>query len=260
MAAKKKATATKTAAKKAVEKSAQETAAQKAAAERKLASIAREVDVRFEKAGKADEQADNHRLAAALQLEEARKVCSENGIKFAEWVEKNVKYSIDEARKLTRIAQAPDPALALADMRNRNRVRNQQHRAKQKAAKTKTKTTTEQPTAAIAGPENSPADDANTETERMLYGLGEADAVKVMKAVAGDFGLVLVGEDVAAAAKQQKKAKKVAGGNTLDEAKFAFDALDAGQKLRLLEYVAGKTGATITIYDQPIAEAVKKLG
>ena len=60
-------------------------------AEKKLSPLANEINVRFEKASKLDGQADDHRLAAALRLNEAKQLCAASGIRFREWVEKEVK-------------------------------------------------------------------------------------------------------------------------------------------------------------------------
>ena len=52
------------------------------AAHQQLAPIAKEINVRMEKAGQALDKADDHRLAAALRLSEAQALCQKSGIKF----------------------------------------------------------------------------------------------------------------------------------------------------------------------------------
>ena len=80
---------------------------------RKLAPIAREINVRLDKASKIEKQADDHRVAAAIKLAEAHTMCRENKIVFRAWCEGNVHYSYDEARKLAQVGNQPDPKAAL---------------------------------------------------------------------------------------------------------------------------------------------------
>src|SRR3990167_10537119 len=111
-----------------------ESKAIQAEATKALAPIAREINVRFEKADKLGHLADDHRLAAAIKLKEAEDLCKASGIKFKAWVEKNVEQKWETARKLLGIGKAPDPAKALEDQRSYNKAKNKEHRAKKKAA------------------------------------------------------------------------------------------------------------------------------
>lgn len=99
----------------------------------KLEPIAHEINVRFEKASKLDGQADDHRLAAALKLAEAKKLCETNKIKFSEWAEKHVKEQAYETiRKLAAVGSASNPKKALEDLRNKNAAANRKHRESRK--------------------------------------------------------------------------------------------------------------------------------
>lgn len=112
-------------------KSAKEAA--KKEATKALVPIAKEINVRFEKADKMERDADDHRLAAALKLEEARKLCEKSGIQFKAWATDNVPQSFETVRKLVAIGGASNPKKALEDLRNKNKEANQTLRKKKKA-------------------------------------------------------------------------------------------------------------------------------
>lgn len=99
-----------------------------------LTRSAKEIDVRFEKASKLDGQADDHRLAAALLLADAKKKCEDVGLNFKEWANANIHQSYENVRKLVTVGQAEDPKLALTDMREANKVRNRELRERQAQA------------------------------------------------------------------------------------------------------------------------------
>jgi hypothetical protein len=109
-----------------------------------LDRTANEINVRFEKAAKLEGDANDHRLAAAILLEEARKKLDGTGVKFKDWAEKHVKQAWETVRKLVVIGGAKNPAKALADMRNKNAEANKKHREAKKAGTA--------PRAAIAAP------------------------------------------------------------------------------------------------------------
>lgn len=96
---------------------------------KELAPVAKEVNVRLEKAAKLESDADDHRLAAAIQLASAAKACEAAGVSFKEWSEKNVNgQSYETVRKLLAVGKADDPKLALADMRGKNKEANKKLR------------------------------------------------------------------------------------------------------------------------------------
>ena len=57
---------------------------------RKLAPFAKEINTRLEKAAKMEDNAYDHRLAAALQLDKAKKQAEADKIPFKKWCEENV--------------------------------------------------------------------------------------------------------------------------------------------------------------------------
>jgi len=105
----------------------------KKSAMNKLAPMAKEINVRLEKADKAEDNAYDHRLSAALKLDEAKTFCKENKVRFPSWCEKNVKQSYETVRKLVRVGGAENPQLALDDLRGKNKEANQKLRDAKKS-------------------------------------------------------------------------------------------------------------------------------
>lgn len=107
--------------------------AREVAVHQTLAPLAHEINVRMEKVTKSLDQADDHRLAAALRLVEAKQICAEGGVKFVRWCDLNV---IDQSertiRQLVAVGSANEPAKALADLREDNKKANKKHRAVKK--------------------------------------------------------------------------------------------------------------------------------
>ena len=108
--------------------------AARAEADRELVPLAKEINVRIDKANKLEHDADDHRLAAALQLEAARKRCEIAAVNFKKWANENIKHwTYQTVRKLTKVGGAENPTKALTDLREGNKVANQKHRATKKA-------------------------------------------------------------------------------------------------------------------------------
>ena len=184
-----------------------------------LQPLAHEINVRLEKADQIAGKADDHRLAAALKLEQARKECAAKKVNFKKWCEANVKHAYESVRKLVRIGGAEDPPKALADLRAGVKKAMKKSRAKK---------------AKIAA-------DPVAVAETALATMKDAEAVKFIEKQV----------------KKHNVAVKTAGsGDELADAKFAFDVLSSTQKIELLIYVAEKTGAEVTLFGKPIKEAV----
>lgn len=90
---------------------------------KELAPLAKEVNVRLEKAAKLESDAQDHRLAAALKLAEAKEICTRAGVSFQKWAEENIKevngkeVGFQTIRKLANIGEAEDPKAALEGAR-----------------------------------------------------------------------------------------------------------------------------------------------
>lgn len=194
------------------------------AAEKKLSPLANEINVRFEKASKLDGQADDHRLAAALRLNEAKQLCAASGIRFREWVEKEVKeQSWETVRKLAVVGGAPNPQIALEDMRGKNKEANKKHREKKKIKETAQK---------VFGP-----------AEALLAAKPE-EALKAARAFAAEHGLEVVSKTEAKELRQKAKSAEMKTEEplTLDALKAAFNALPARAKMDFVRFAAGEVG------------------
>ena len=98
-------------------------------------AAAREINVRLQKAAEIEGKADDHRLAAALKLAEAKAKCDAASINFKKWCEANVEQKFETVRKLAVVGAAKEPAKALADLREGTRQSVAKSREKAKAAK-----------------------------------------------------------------------------------------------------------------------------
>jgi hypothetical protein len=99
---------------------------------KELLPIAKEINARLDSASKMDTKAADHRLSAALMLEEARKKCEAAKINFKKWALENIPYSYENVRKLVAVGAAPEPAKALEDLRLKNAEANKRHRESKK--------------------------------------------------------------------------------------------------------------------------------
>ena len=98
--------------------------------ELKLLAIAKEVCVRLEKADKFAGQADDHRLAAAIQLAKAREIATAESIPWKAWVAENIPYrSYRDVKRLVAIGTAKDPKAALEGAREKKAAESRVARA-----------------------------------------------------------------------------------------------------------------------------------
>lgn len=190
--------------------------------DKKLAPIANEINVRFEKIAKLDGQADDHRLAAALRLEEAKKLCASQGVGFRKWVEENVKdQSWETVRKLAVVGGSPNPQIALEDMRKKNAAANKAHRAKKKVKEIERK---------VFGP------------AEVLLSVKPEEAMKAVRAFAADAGLEVLSKTDVSALKQQAKGVEMKKAEGLDALKASFMALTARDKMDFVRFAAAEVG------------------
>ena len=86
---------------------------------KELAPLAKEINVRLDKAAKLESDAQDHRLAAAIQLAKAKEICTRAGVGFQAWAEANIKEVNGQAvgfqviRKLANLGEQDDPKAAL---------------------------------------------------------------------------------------------------------------------------------------------------
>lgn len=187
-----------------------------------LNPFAKEINHRFELATQLDGKADDHRLAASLKIAEAKKLCDENGVRFKDWAEQNIKeQSYDYVKRLAGVGAAPDPKLALEDMRRKNAELNVKHRA---VKKQKERTLVQR--AEVVGA--MPAADAATDIATAAAAL------------------------IAAPIPSRKPAAQPTG---IDALKHAFAALKASDQMAFVKWAAEEVGAAL---DFSFGEDVEK--
>lgn len=202
-----------------------------------LKTIAQEINVRLEKASKLEGDADDHRLAAAIKLEDARRRCKAAKIKFQTWVEANVDKSYDEVMRLVKIGAAPEPRKALEDLRSGAAARNRKMRKHQRASRD----------ASSGG--GKPASPYTTAREAVLA-LPDKDALELAKETVHPLGLNVVSEtDVKRLLELEDDQRKPTA--SLKSVKMAFLGLKARDKMRLVEFAAEQVGVEIKGDYQP---------
>lgn len=212
--------------------------------EKKLAPIATEINVRLEKANDLKEKSNDHRLAAALKLEEARKIAEEAGVKFKEWCEANVKQSYETIRRLVSVAQSEEPAKALADMREANAKANKQARARKKAASRDAVSTKAIPPARRA--------------LEALDGCKDDEALKLVTTKAEALGHAIV--PTAELKKLKTAATKVvtpdAVSGTVQALQEAFGRLKPSEKMTFLRWATVEVGCVLQVPEFDVDEAL----
>lgn len=99
-----------------------------------LEPIARDLVGRVKAIAKAEGKADEHRLAAALQLAAAEKIAAATGVDLKRWTQEHTPLAWETARKLLAVGKADNPQEALAAMRAADAARQQESRTKRKAS------------------------------------------------------------------------------------------------------------------------------
>jgi|TARA_Y100000310_G_scaffold285046_1_gene308226 hypothetical protein len=100
-----------------------------------LVPIAKEINHRLKQAAKMEADALDHRLAAAIQADKAKKQCKASRVNFKSWCDAHLTMNYENIRKLARIGAAPNPKLALDDMRAKAVIAQAKQREKAKAEK-----------------------------------------------------------------------------------------------------------------------------
>ncbi|MEE9598178.1 MAG: hypothetical protein V3V96_15510 [Acidiferrobacterales bacterium] len=209
----------------------------------KLNSTAKEINVRLEKAKTANQKAQDHRLAAALLLAEARTKCNEGGVKFKSWVADNIMQSYDTVRKLASVGASENPTEALENIR----LANKEHSVTKRKKLTKAKELEQKVT---------PYQRATKAVEV----LEDQVQLNLATSIVGKADLVVISKT------ELKEIKKLAtskdSGTALETVIIAFDTLSLSDRMRLVEYGAKRVGVTITVptFDDPMAlpESLKR--
>lgn len=234
----------------AAEKKAREAAKQKVEAGLKavesstyseLKNTAKEINHRMAQADQMDGKADDHRLAAAIKLEEARKLCEKRKVNFKKWCEQNVEKSYETVRRLVAVGGAPNPKLALEDMRAGNKKRNKAMRDRKKAAAK---------TQALPSPRTTPYSMAETALKAMpdkdQFTFLDSKANKLGFRVVTTDDMKLLAEAKRGTLKTETKQASVKPG-TADAVIAAFKSLaTATEKLTVVKALVALVGGKFT--------------
>lgn len=199
---------------------------------RKLEPVAKKINVRLEKAAGLDDKAYDHRLAAAIELDGAKKQCETAKINFKKWCEDNVSQSYGTVKKLAQVGGADDPAKALEDLRHKNKQRNQKLRDSKKAAA---------PGSGGGGGgasrDTSAPSERSTPAGRILEAfdvIPDDQGLNLLKSQAENYGMKVV-----AASEVSPNVSKV------DTIKKAFNLLAPKMKTALVKQLAKSIGMTV---------------
>ena len=198
----------------------------------KLGPIAKEINIRLEKAAQIESKADDHRLAAALQLRAAQKLCAAAKIGFPAWVKANVDKSYGEVRKLITVAASPSPAKALADMRAGAAERNRELRKRQKVSRDAS--------------EEQLARDPQAVAVEALNNLSDVNRLNLLSATAMPMGMRVVSEEETKAKKHVPPKPSASAVSTFPAMKTAFADLIASDKLKFVKWAAAEIGVAVS--------------
>lgn len=219
---------------KAAAKAKAEKEALQAKGEKQLVPVAKEITARLDSAAKNEQKADDMRLSAAQFLAQAEVICKETGVQFKAWAEKNVPQSYETVRKLLAVGKAPDPVLALADMRAANAKANAKSRANKKE-------TTKPSVPSETGPARPSPNKSNTDwtrAEETMLALPDTGKASLAEAAASKVGLRVVPEQQFKNWTAADKLEPVA------RAKAAFRDLTAKGKQEFLNWACAELGGS----------------
>ena len=202
-----------------------------------LTPIAKDINTRLEKAAKMENDAYDHRLAAAIRLNDAHKIIKKTkGITIKGWCENNIEHSYSNVKHLTKVGAAKNPRLALEDLRVKNKLANAALRervakAKQPAVK-KTRASGKKPPKLSVG----------ERVEAVLTSTDNQHAVKIIEAAAEQRSLVVVTLEEAQAARRAAQLQKM---STVDRIKQMLSASRGSEQMELLSWLAGEVGVEL---------------
>ncbi len=217
---------------------------------RELAPVAKEINVRLEKASQADGKAFDHRLAAAIQLENARGICEERKLNFKKWTDENVDLAYETVKKLVQVGAADDPKLALEDMRLKNKAANKALRDRKASRSGITGQGSRDPSSAPATA--SPSTPFNVANDAVAA-LDDKTQLSLIESRAGDLGMSVVAKDKLESLQGTKASIRGIG---VERVKFYFDSLKPSNKMAFLEWAADEVGVKL---DNPMTNGESKI-
>jgi len=206
-----------------------------------LAPIAKDINVRMEKAAKMEDDAYDHRLAVALRLAEVNKICVKTkGITFKGWCGENIDQRYDTCNRLAQVGKSNNPQLALEDLRVKNKLANQALRERVAEEKVKQpspkKTTT---------PSNGPTSSKASVYDRVDAALGSTDkahAENIIKSLAEGLGFAVVTVEEAKAARAAKNDSAV---GYVERVQQLLERATGSQQMTVLGWLADKVGVEL---------------
>ncbi len=221
-----------------------------------LKPLAKEINVRLEKAAKATEQASDHRLTAALRLAEAKALCEKVKLHFKPWVEANIERSYGDANRLAIAGASENPEEAVATMRDEQAARRKKSQAKlredrQPAQGGGTPATATEPPASLF-----------QRATESVAALDDKAALNLATGVAAEKGMVVISKHDHSELGDFRKAQQNVGKLSLERVKHDFDGLVASEKMALVEYAAKKVGVEIVTPtftdDEPVPDFLER--
>ena len=214
-----------------------------------LEQAAHEINARMERFEKLGSQADDHRLAAALRLADAKKLCRASKIDFGKWVEKNVKQSYETVRKLLPIGVAESEKAGagvklLADLRKGAAKRNRELRERKKAnAATHTQATP-----------------PNVRAEEAVAALKLDDKRSLLQKTAKDLGVLVMTKNAFEKALKAEAAKAAPAPAKTTKEEPKKTPLEAAVEKRLtLDKLAAELGLTVVDKGKPGGKPEKEI-
>lgn len=197
-----------------------------------LKPVAKEINVRLEKATTADNKAQDHRLAAALLLADAKQACATDAINFKKWAEANLSQSYETIRKLVTIGTSENPALALENIRSGQKAYSQKSRD---AA----------PRSAGRVNHVAPAASEATSFSRAVDAVGALDERSTQNLIEGVAAAQKMRIVPIAELEDLRKSKGKATTLSLDTLKDGFKTLKASDKMVFVNWAAASVGVAV---------------
>ena len=204
-----------------------------------LTPIAKDINTRLDKAAKMENDAYDHRLAAAIRLNDAHKIIKKTkGMTIKVWCESNIELSYSNVKHLTKVGAAKNPRLALEDLRVKNKLANAALRdrvAKAKAKQPAVKKIT-------ASGKKPPKLSVGERVEAALTSTDTQHAVKIIEVAAEQRSLAVVTLDEAKAARRAAQLQKM---STVGRIKQMLSASRGSEQMEVLSWLAGEVGVAL---------------
>lgn len=216
---------------------------------KKLAPIAKEINIRMDKAAKMEDDAYDHRLAAAHRLTEASDICKKTkGVTFKQWCDEHVEQSYGTCTKLVTIGSAKDPRLALEDHRVKNKLANAALRERVIVRK---KAAMKSVTSHVGGLTESALAASVVKTtpfsrvKDALEAMGDEAATRLVKTLGENFGLYTVTKAEKADLRGSHERRLFLSSAVDKQIKTLFNQATNPQKMKIVIWAAKQVGVEL---------------